>query len=243
MSLIMIIGSWNCRGAGSQAFPIMIHDIVKKFKVDILCLLEPRISGTRADKVIRKLGFSNWIRVEACGFAGGIWLLWDVSLFDITYVSSNSQILHVLVYDKSNRDKTELSVVYGEPRANNRGALWDSIRLLASCTKEPWLVVGDFNSILSTRDKLGSVNFDAITARSFRDCLDDAGLVETPVRGEWYTWEREGLKERIDWVFHNNLWESAHPNMVSYHNIKFKSDHKLVVVNSNDQHLPPPKGQ
>ncbi|KAK4277819.1 hypothetical protein QN277_015755 [Acacia crassicarpa] len=80
----MIIVSWNCRGAGNRSFPLKTKDIVNKYYVNILCLLEPRISGVRADKVCRKLGFSHWMRVEATGFFGGIWVLWNSNEFDIT---------------------------------------------------------------------------------------------------------------------------------------------------------------
>ncbi|KAK4269830.1 hypothetical protein QN277_022937 [Acacia crassicarpa] len=68
----MIIASWNCRGASSRTFPLDIKDIVNKYHINIICLLETRISGDRANKVCRKLGFNHWIRVESNGFIGGI---------------------------------------------------------------------------------------------------------------------------------------------------------------------------
>lgn len=48
---------WNCQGAGHPRF----HKIIRKYRHEIspnvLCLLEPRISGIRADGIIAKLGF------------------------------------------------------------------------------------------------------------------------------------------------------------------------------------------
>lgn len=72
---LMIVASWNCRGAGNKTFPRMVKEVKKKYAINVLGLIETRISGDRADKVVRKLGFSDWIRVEATGFAGGIWIL------------------------------------------------------------------------------------------------------------------------------------------------------------------------
>ena len=43
------------------------------YHFDILAILEPRISGTRARSVIKKLGFSNSFVVDAEGFSGGGW--------------------------------------------------------------------------------------------------------------------------------------------------------------------------
>ncbi|KAJ4830646.1 hypothetical protein Tsubulata_042360 [Turnera subulata] len=36
----------------------------------------PRISSNTTDRVIRTLGFQGWVREDARGFAGGIWILW-----------------------------------------------------------------------------------------------------------------------------------------------------------------------
>lgn len=40
-----------------------------------IVLLEPKISRAEASKVCKGLGKSHWIRSEANGFSGGIWLL------------------------------------------------------------------------------------------------------------------------------------------------------------------------
>lgn len=82
----MIVASWNCRGAGSQNFPSTIRNLVKDYKVGILCLLETRISGPGAEKVVRKLGFTNWIRLEASSFPGRIWVLWNEDSTQVDYV-------------------------------------------------------------------------------------------------------------------------------------------------------------
>lgn len=46
---------WNCRGAGSKEFLRHARELVSIHKVDMLIIVEPRISGNNADKVIRKL--------------------------------------------------------------------------------------------------------------------------------------------------------------------------------------------
>lgn len=66
---------WNCRGAAKRSFHTLISDLKRKYGFSILILLETKISGEQADKVIRKLPFDGVFRVEANGFAGGIWAL------------------------------------------------------------------------------------------------------------------------------------------------------------------------
>ena len=43
---------WNYRGAGKRSFVSMMKDLRRKYEFSILILLETRISGERADKVI-----------------------------------------------------------------------------------------------------------------------------------------------------------------------------------------------
>ncbi|KAK4265516.1 hypothetical protein QN277_026562 [Acacia crassicarpa] len=197
----MIIASWNCRGAGRRAFPLTVKDIVFKYHINILCLLEPRISGVKADRVCRKLGFNHWIRVESTRFLGGIWLLWDNGAFDITYLTSTTQLLHCQVKDLNSSIISLVTVVYGETTTVGRITLWNSLRLLSNSNVNfnlPWLALGDFNAYLSPNDKLGGANPQWTSMQQFKDCIDDTELIEVNVQGEKFTREKQGLKERLD---------------------------------------------
>ena len=67
---------WNVQGAASGKFRRSFRTIVKKYNYSLVVLMEPRISGIKADEFIMKNGFDKSHRVEAVGFSGGIWLLW-----------------------------------------------------------------------------------------------------------------------------------------------------------------------
>lgn len=66
---------WNCRGAGGANFPALMKDYMGVYQFYFIALLEPRISGARADEAIKRIGLNEGARVEAQGFAGGIWCL------------------------------------------------------------------------------------------------------------------------------------------------------------------------
>lgn len=67
--------TWNVRGAGDRIFPFLIRDLKARHHVDILVVVETRISGQKANKVMEKLGFPCYDFVHAEGFSGGIWVL------------------------------------------------------------------------------------------------------------------------------------------------------------------------
>ena len=59
-------------------------------------LLEPRISGVKADSVIKGLGFGCSHRIEVEGFSEGIWILWEEDV-GISICCNNWQFVHMKV--------------------------------------------------------------------------------------------------------------------------------------------------
>lgn len=59
--------------------------MISYHKSDILAFIEPRVSGAQADETCLKVGFPNWVRVEAVGFSGGIWIFWKMNSWLILF--------------------------------------------------------------------------------------------------------------------------------------------------------------
>ncbi|MBA0821359.1 hypothetical protein Goarm_018222, partial [Gossypium armourianum] len=75
------------RQKGEQAEDVHLINFCELFcksnnqhKPDIVSLLEPRISGTKVDTIIAKLGWKTSHRVKAVGFSEGIWVGWKNSI-------------------------------------------------------------------------------------------------------------------------------------------------------------------
>lgn len=83
---------WNCQRAASKEFLRVLNNYVKHNRTDIVALFEPRISGDFANVVCRKIGFDNWIRVEAIGFNGGIWIFWN-DLIQVKNIRTHPQFI------------------------------------------------------------------------------------------------------------------------------------------------------
>ena len=71
-----MIYTWNVKGASKKGFSKVLFDLRNFFHYEVMAILEPSISGTKASKIVDKLGFSNRFIVEAYGFSSSIWLLW-----------------------------------------------------------------------------------------------------------------------------------------------------------------------
>ena len=71
--------SWNVRGANDVNKRRIIKSVVRKQKVDLMCIQETKIQ-LMTDGVVKSLGvgrFLEWRTIEATGAAGGVLVCWD----------------------------------------------------------------------------------------------------------------------------------------------------------------------
>lgn len=79
----------------------------------MLVVVEPRIAGVKARRIVKTLGFDNFFIEDPIGYAGGVWLCWDSQLVSLDIVSSSSQFIHSIVKQPGQRDSQERwSLVY-----------------------------------------------------------------------------------------------------------------------------------
>lgn len=149
----MLLLSWNCQGAASPLFRICAGDLIQDHNPDICVIIEPRISGDRAKRVIEKLGFHNYYREDSQGFSGGIWLMWNETNISVRILQSHRQCIHFTW--KTNNDTGYCTAVYGSPNPIARRELWLVLRDIDSSISGSWSVIGDFNAILLPSEKKG----------------------------------------------------------------------------------------
>ena len=57
----------------------------------------------------------------------------------------------------------------------------------------PWLIIGDFNSILSPKDRLVGAPVTLNEIRDFEECVKDMGITEAQWKGNYYTWTNKQI--------------------------------------------------
>lgn len=85
----MCILFWNICGVGNAGTINQLLYLIRRFRVNVLALVELKISGEQADRVCRRLGFTNWHRHESEGLSGGLWLFWNPIIVCIEVLSFN----------------------------------------------------------------------------------------------------------------------------------------------------------
>lgn len=136
---------WNSRGAASKGFATALRDMKHRYKLDIVVILEPRVSGNPANKIIKSWGFQYSVRSEAVGFSGGIWILWNRDELSVDVIEIEDQFIHCRI---GVENKSMLfTTVYASPNEQRRHRIWHRLFNISLEISEPWLLAGDYNEI------------------------------------------------------------------------------------------------
>ncbi|CAL1383991.1 unnamed protein product [Linum trigynum] len=184
------------------------------------------------------MGFDKHLCVDASGFAGGIWVLWREADFSITELDRDSQFLHFSCIAQ-NSTSVLLTAVYAKPNDHDRLPLWAAIRRLEQNISQPWLLAGDFNSITCPSERKGGAKFNPQRTANFNACIRDCGLIDVGINGPKFTWSNGKLSQRLDRALCNQEWIRTFPDTLSDHLPKLRSDHRPILVKSNNDHAPP----
>ncbi|GMJ02216.1 hypothetical protein HRI_003890800 [Hibiscus trionum] len=231
---------WNVQGCVNPKFISAAKEYLRDVRPDIVILMEPKISGSKADTVILKLGLPNSHRVEAKGFAGGIWVCWFDSIH-IEVLSNHFQFIHCRILHRNSGSSFLLSAVYGSPNPTKRRALWHYLHGLAATIRSPWVICGDFNATLFDSDRRGCAS-SSIPCKEFQSFVFSNGLRDMGFSGPEFTWSCRMAHARLDRFLCNDLWDEAFPDSMVSHLLHMRSDHRpisLHVGNSSSFPVPP----
>uniref|UniRef100_A0A803NU77 Reverse transcriptase domain-containing protein n=1 Tax=Cannabis sativa TaxID=3483 RepID=A0A803NU77_CANSA len=192
-------------------------------------------SGFEQPKSIpNALKFPNGIEVPRVGLSGGI-----------LFLSKSNVNVSILNYGKNFVDcylgfvdgpSCHFSGFYGAPCASQRHFTWELLnKLKDTAPLFPWLVMGDFNEILSNHDKLGGPLRDEHQIDAFRTTIDRCGLNELYFSRDRFTWHNKhaqssNVKERLDFGFINHPWADSFVTPIIDHLVFFGSDHRAILV-------------
>ncbi|XP_039141957.1 uncharacterized protein LOC120279156 [Dioscorea cayenensis subsp. rotundata] len=232
---------WNCRGLSSRDTCARIFRLIHQDKLSILCLVETRANSDRISKFCSKLSKSwDWAAILADGFSGGILVCWKKGIGQVTPIATSRRVLHILI-SSSYFKNTIISVVYNSCRFQSQCSVWYELSKISSLHL-PWLIIGDFNSILSPSDhKGGRFYYYSRKALFFRDFIDSNNLFNLNSSGPPFTWcnNQRGLARRwarLDRCLVNLEWSSLFKNCTLKHLSRSCSDHSplLLSIFAND---------
>ncbi|KAJ4837450.1 hypothetical protein Tsubulata_015301 [Turnera subulata] len=207
----------------------------------------PCVSGSKADSGLAIAFDSNNKRRDGAGSAkfdrafrdmgraGGIWVCWQKARISVCPIEVHPQFILMQVSWRSGLT-SYVTEVYASPKPALRYELWQRTRVIAAGMSAPWVIAGDFNSLLGPNEKLGGEVLNTTYCRVFSDWIDDCELVDLGFKGSPYTWERGEVQERLDRVLANTSWSLPFPDAEVVHYPRTKSDHSTLLLRLWPQH-------
>lgn len=229
----MIVIAWNCQGAASKGFLRAAKELLRAHRPDFFACFEPKVAGIHADSICRKIGFRRWLRVEAVGYSGGIWIFWNDN-WKVDVRLTHPQFV-VLDISHGNEINKSLALVYASPSHQLRRKLWEGLSRSTGILNNEWLAIGDFNSVATREEVSNKEGFDSRRCRDFNKWIFDEGLVDIGFTGPKFTWTR-GVKSesfkgaRLDRALCTTEWITKFPHSKVTHLTSHHSDHLPIMV-------------
>ncbi|XP_062100846.1 uncharacterized protein LOC133806772 [Humulus lupulus] len=159
--------------------------------------------------------FSGWCFTSnnAWHENGRIVVSWNPFMFNVDILQCSSQLIHLYVSSTSNKDSFHVTFVYGMNDEGGRNILWKELQELA--VTSPWIVLGDFNDILSKEERIGAcVKYKS--SQTFQMCIAACYLEDIKYSGNFYTWNnkqkgQDRIYLKLDRILANQAWLNAFP--------------------------------
>ncbi|XP_073051225.1 uncharacterized protein [Primulina eburnea] len=184
------------------------------------------------------MGYFHWLRVEAVGFSGGIWIFWKEEIH-LEIISSHPQFVLARV-EGIHRSPWFLSIVYGSPNGTLRKRLWQDLTKEKLNLDGPWLSIGDYNSVSSEQEVTSNGRLANIRSAGLTEWMFNQGLVDLGYIGSRFTWVR-GLSTntfkgaRLDRGVCTIEWRQLFPDATVTHLPIIQSDHAPLLLKLNGQ--------
>lgn len=220
---------WNVLGLNDAARCLTVHEMLKSTPCHLVCLQETKLQNI--DQALAAfLGgykFDSFTYKPARGTKGGILLLWNDVVAQLTNQALGSYSISATVTLRYNGTSFRLTSVYEPSRQIEKTTFSCHLRNLKPDPDTKWLVLGDFNLIYKARDK-NNDNLNLSLMRRFRATLAHYGLKEINLQNKKYTWSNERRRPtlvRLDRVFCNESWDISFADYTLYALSSAHSDH------------------
>ncbi|EOY19200.1 Retrotransposon, unclassified-like protein [Theobroma cacao] len=186
---------------------------------------KPMVHASKLEYIRRKLGFTG--AVSNC--SQKIWMFWAEEV-GCTVQRDHHQCLHVRIAFPWLPFSFQTSFIYAKCTKTERRHLWDCLRNVATDMQEPWLVGGDFNTILSREERLFGAEPNAGSMEEFATALFDCGLMDAGFEGNKFTWTNTHMFQRLDRVVYNMEWASSFSHTRIHHLNRDGFDHCPLLI-------------
>lgn len=147
--------SWNIHGGKKPHATTELIYIKNKYNPDIMFILETMTNHTNSKRILQPHNFQNTIIIDPINYRGGIWVCWSLNNLSMINHDSHNRCAHIRVLYKPLSKHFMITGAYFPAKEDQNQTFWDYMESVLSNIDIQWLLIGDFNELLSPNDKAG----------------------------------------------------------------------------------------
>ncbi|KAJ8419818.1 hypothetical protein Cgig2_022214 [Carnegiea gigantea] len=199
------ICNWNIRGLNWSNKQEDAKFFLHEKQIGMVGLLETKVKERNVDLVADELlQGCSWRHNFNHNAKGRIWIAWRPGKYIVNIIAISNQFIHCKATQIRTMKSFFITYVYGANHELQRRDLWEALKHIASGMEEAWCMLGDFNSILYSGDRLGGMEVQDYEVKSFGECIATSELQELQCNGSHFTWTNKIIWSKIDRVFVDN---------------------------------------
>lgn len=223
---------WNVRGINSIRKQLEVKQYIQS-TIGIIGLLETKVKSKNLGMLYQRM-FNGWCFTSNSSLIdkGRILLAWKSTSFHLNICQCSEQYIHCFLTPVNAVKGFYVTFIYAYNERVKRLKLWEDLKKFKII--EPWLLCGDFNSILNTDERIGALVREAEMV-DLTNCMLACGLHDIKSSGNYNTWnnKQEGVHRvfsEIDRMVANQAWQDDYPSAeASFHN-EGEFDHTPVML-------------
>ncbi|GAB2281429.1 hypothetical protein Dimus_039469 [Dionaea muscipula] len=109
--------------------------------------------------------------------------------------------------------------------------MWDSLRDFGLWKNQPWLLIRDFNCVSDPSERMNGAPVHHHEIADFAQFKHDAGMIDIPSQGPWFTWTNNHTWCKLDRALVNQEWFNLDQNSNAiFAPIGLFSDHSACFI-------------
>ncbi|XP_073033909.1 uncharacterized protein [Primulina eburnea] len=154
----MKIACWNIRGFHKPLKQKSVQTLFGSHKIDVFVILESKLDEKTNMNLMRiRFGGMKVTHNFLLNNKGCVLVFWNPQSVELDVIYCSAEVIHAWVNCVRTKKVFCASFVYAFNTIVQRRVLWEELQSISDTCSLPWILMGDFNNVLSQEEKKGGL--------------------------------------------------------------------------------------